>query len=291
MKGLASLVNKWVLITGAASGIGFSTARAFARHGANLILTDVNDALLKAAERNLAGSGGECLTIICDVSNANSVTECAEALRQQGIVPDVLINNAGIAYIGGFLETPVEQWQRIFNVNVFGLVHVTRAFLPAMKASGVPKRIVNIASTAAYLPAPNMSAYAASKGAVKQFNEVLAMELSGSNVSLQCIYPGIINTPIIGGIKSMGANISEAQLATLQRYYIDHGCSPDVVGNDIAAAVLTGKSHVFTGPMSWLGNLVTRLSPALARKVTLLASRTNGYMPRDTVPPAPTFTK
>lgn len=280
-RGIASLAGKWALITGAASGIGLGTARAFARRGAHVVLTDLNAEALAKAEVEIKALGGEVLALRCDVGDDASVAACAEALAARGIVPDVLVNNAGIAFIGGFEQTELATWQRILDVNVLGVVRLCRALLPAMRAAGGARAIVNVASGAAVVPAPNMSAYAASKGAVRQFNEVLAMELVDSGIAVHCIYPGIINTPIVGGIKSVGANITAQQLETLQRYYASKGCSPDVVGEDIAHAVLAGTAHVFSGPMAALTQWLARLSPLLARKVSLRAGRENGYLPAE----------
>lgn len=279
MAGFESVAGKWVLVTGAASGIGLSTAQAFARRGASLVLTDVNAQALDQAATEMAKLNVKCVPVMCDVGSEASVADCAAMLSGQGIIPDILVNNAGVAFLGGFLETPLAQWQRTLNINVMGIVHMVRAFLPAMQASGTPGLIINIASAASYLPAPNMTAYAASKGAVRQFSEVLAMELTGSNVTVQCVYPGFINTAIVGNVKTVGANISEAQLLRLQKYYVDKGCAPEVVGEDIVRAAMAGTAHVYTGPMSRLGHLVTRISSSLARRLSLNAARTSGYLP------------
>lgn len=102
---------------------------------------------------------------------------------------DVLVNNAGVAFLGGFLETLLDQAQRVLQVNVMGVMHMIHAFPPSLLAATGPRHIVNVTSTAACrLPASNMAAYAASRGAVRQLSEVRAMELAGSNVSVQVIY-------------------------------------------------------------------------------------------------------
>lgn len=280
MKRLTDLNGKWVLVTGAAGGIGLATAKAFARRGAQIVITDINQALLQTARAEIAALGVLCHAHHCDVADAAAVNACAALVQEQVGTIDVLVNNAGIAFLGNFAETPPLEWQRILQVNVMGVVHCVLAFLPAMRSAGGPRHIVNVASTAAFLPAPNMAAYAASKGAVKQLSEVLAMELADTNVTVQAVYPGIINTAIVGGIKSTGPSFGAAQLATLQQYYLKQGCDPAVVGEDIVNGVLARRQHILSGPMAWLGNLVARLSPGLARSVTLKAARSNGYLPK-----------
>ena len=279
MAGSATLGGKWVLVTGGASGIGLATAEAFAQRGANVVLTDVNAAALDTAQAGLCKYPVDCRALRCDVASAEAVFALAARLENEIGPLDVLVNNAGVAFLGGFLETPLEQSQRILQVNVMGVMHMIHAFLPAMLTAPGPRQIVNVASAAAYLPAPNMAAYAASKGAVRQLSEVLAMELAGSNVSVQVIYPGIINTPIIGGVQSRGGNISDRQLETLKNYYATKGCNPEVVGEDIVKSVMAGTQHVYSGPMARLGNIVARLSSGLARAISLKAARSNGYLP------------
>ena len=191
--------------------------------------------------------------------------------------PDVLLNNAGVAFLGAFLETPLEEWRRIQDINVFGVVHCIRAFLPAMHRAGGPRKIVNVASLAGFAPAPNMAAYAASKHAVVGLSEVLAMELHDTDVSVLVVCPGIINTNIVK-VSPYGTRISQAQIQRLQRYYVDHGCHPAVVARDVVRAVRHDASFLFTGPMARLGSAAMRISRRLARRLTISASRRNGYL-------------
>lgn len=272
-----TLKGKWVLVTGAASGIGLECALAYARRGANLVLTDINEESLARARERLAAQGSRSETFICDVSSESSVAACAVAVDERIGVLDVLVNNAGIYYLGGFLETLPQTWQRMYQINVMGAVHMCRAFLPAMRAADGPRRIVNIASLSSFLPAPNISAYAMSKHAVLGVSEVLAMELAGSNVGVTVVCPGIINTPLLGG-SAVGANITQRQLDIQKAYYRDHGCHPAVVAEAVVEATLAGKPYVFVGPKARLGYLAMRLSRRFARAFSLREARTNGYL-------------
>jgi NAD(P)-dependent dehydrogenase (short-subunit alcohol dehydrogenase family) len=274
MKGLK---GKRVLVTGAASGIGLECARAFAKRGANLVISDINTTALEQARGEIAAMGVQCLSRTCDVSQEESVVAFAAAVHEAVGPIDVLVNNAGVAFLGGFEETPLAEWRRIYDINVLGTVHCIRAFLPAMRQAGGARKIVNVASLAGFAPAPNMSAYAASKHAVVGLSDVLAMELHDSNVSVLVVCPGIINTAIVH-VSPTASGMSAAQIQKLQKYYADEGCHPRVVAEDVARSVERDDQLLFTGPSAKLGYTVMRVSRTLARRLTIAVARKSGYL-------------
>ncbi|NJD31058.1 MAG: SDR family NAD(P)-dependent oxidoreductase [Gammaproteobacteria bacterium] len=274
MKGLK---GRTVLVTGAASGIGLECARAFAKRGANLVISDVNSAALEIARAGIAASGVSCFARTCDVSREESVNEFAAAVHQAVGAVDVLVNNAGVAFLGGFEETPLTEWRRILDINVLGIVHCLRAFLPAMREAGGKRKIVNVASLAGFAPAPNMSAYAASKHAVVGLSEVLAMELHDTGISVLVVCPGIINTAIVH-VSPTASGMSAAQIEKLQKYYADEGCHPSVVAGDVVRSVESDDGYLFTGPAARLGFHAMRVSRKLARRLTIAAARKSGYL-------------
>ena len=274
---MKTLQGKRVLVTGAASGIGLESARSFARRGANLVISDINATALEGLRREITGMGVGCLAQPCDVTSEYSVAALAAAVHAEGAL-DVLVNNAGIAYLGRFEEMKIEWWRRTFDVNVLGVVHCTQAFLPAMRAAGGERKIVNVASLAGVAPAPNMSAYAASKHAVIGLSEVLALELHGSPVSVLVVCPGIINTNIVTASGMTAPGISAAQLQKLQRYYVQHGCLPDVVAEGIVQSVLDDDRYLFVGPKAKPASILARISRRLVRTATLRDARVAGYL-------------
>jgi NAD(P)-dependent dehydrogenase (short-subunit alcohol dehydrogenase family) len=275
---MKTLRGKQVLVTGAAAGIGLECARSFARQGANLVISDVNAAALDDARREIAGLGVSCIAQACDVASEASVAALAAA-AQSAVGPiDVLVNNAGVAFLGSFEETPIEQWRRILDVNVLGIVHCIQAFLPAMRAAGGERKIVNVASLAGVAPAPNMSAYAASKHAVVGLSEVLALELHDTPISVLVVCPGIINTTIVNVPGTTAPGLSDAQLEKLRRYYVEHGCLPSVVADGIVRAVLADDLYLFVGPMAKPAAVLARLSRRLTRRVTINDSYKSGYL-------------
>lgn len=274
---MKNLKGKRVLVTGAASGIGLECARAFAKRGANLVISDIDAAALEKVRDEISAMGVQVFAQACDVSMEASVNSFAAAVHDAAGPIDVLINNAGVAFLGGFEETPLSEWRRILDINVFGIVHCIRAFLPAMRKAGGVKKIVNVASLAGFAPATNMSAYAASKHAVVGLSEVLAMELHGTEISILVVCPGIINTAIVH-VSPTASGMSAAQIQKLQKYYADEGCHPSVVAEDIVHSVEIDDAFLFTGPSARLGHLAMRISRRLARRLTISAARKSGYL-------------
>lgn len=275
---MKTLRGKQVLVTGAAAGIGLECARSFARQGANLVLADVNPATLHEVQREITQMGVACHVHGCDVSNEASVQELAAVAHAVAGPLDVLVNNAGIGFLGSFEETPPERWRRIMDVNVLGIVHCVQAFLPAMRAAGGERKIVNVASAAGVAPGPNMSAYAASKHAVVGLSEVLALELCDSPMSVLVVCPGYINTSIVKSPGASAPGISEAQIEKLRRFYVENGCLPSVVADGIVRSVLKDDVYLFVGPMAKAASIMSRLSRRLARKGTIREARRSGYL-------------
>ncbi len=273
---IPQLRNKQVLITGAASGIGRASALAFAREGAHIIASDLRLEPLESLQKEVQALGVNCLIHAVDVSDEAAMQAFAAWVNEQVGAPDVLFNNAGIAYLGKFLDSGLEQWQRVLKVNLMGVVHGCYHFIPLMLAAGGPRQVVNVSSTASYAPSPSMASYAASKFAVAGFCDVLRMELAGTQIGVTDVCPGVINTAITAS--GAAPSMQGKQLQRLQDYYIKEGCLPDVVANDVVKAVQTGKTLVLTGPYSRLLYHLKRISRRLLFKITLGTASKVGYL-------------
>ncbi len=275
-----SFSGRWVLVTGAAAGIGRATALAFASAGASLVLTDINrDALDRVADE-VRGRGASCHCDVVDVGDAEAMQAFAQRVLAQVPGIHVLVNNAGIGYLGGFEDTPLQAWDRVLRVNVLGVVHGCRAFLPGMRAAGDERRIVNIASLAGIAPPPNLSAYAASKHAVMGLSEGLAMELrlAGSQVGVTVVCPGIINTDITKARHAVSAAIGDSQYARLTAYYEAQGVGPEIVADAIVRAVRKRRELVLVGPFAKPIYHLRRVSRRLAQRLMLADARRAGYV-------------
>ena len=275
---IADLNNKKVLITGAASGIGRATALAFARRGATLLLCDIDTSGLAALSQQIADAGGQCFSYAIDVTDATAMAELATGIHvAQGAV-DVLINNAGVGYLGRFLDSDLNHWPRVLDINLMGVVHGCYCFLPRMIEAGGPRQIINVASAAALFPSPSMAAYAASKHAVYGLSEVLKMELSDTEVQVTTVCPGVINTPIVANRRNMAASVGVEQISRLQQYYQSKGCDPELVAESMVQAVQQGRDLVLVGPFAKLIFQLRRLSVGLLRRIVLKDARKIGYL-------------
>lgn len=186
-----SLQGKVALITGAGKGIGRATALALAKEGVSLGLIARTQTDLEAVAEDVKAYGVTVAFETADVASYTDVQEAVENLYKTLGKFDILINNAGIAKFGSFLELPVEEWEKIVNVNLFGMYYVTREVLPKMieQESG---DIINISSTAGEKGGPVTSAYSASKFGVLGLTESLAMEARKHNVRVTALTPSTV---------------------------------------------------------------------------------------------------
>ncbi|TCP97317.1 NAD(P)-dependent dehydrogenase (short-subunit alcohol dehydrogenase family) [Cricetibacter osteomyelitidis] len=187
---MTTLTNQTAIVTGAASGIGLAIAVRLAELGANVIITGRN-----AETLNEAAKAHQNLTALAvDVGNTDGVkTLLGEVAHRFGRL-DIIVNNAGMAPVTPIGEQTLEEFDRVFNINVRAVVDLTRQALPMLKAS--KGRIINISSAVANQPLPNMSVYSASKAALKTLTAVWAKELAKDGIRVNSVAVGPIETPI-----------------------------------------------------------------------------------------------
>lgn len=192
---MSSINGKTALITGAGRGIGRAIAIALAKEGINLGLIGLNMSNLEKVAAELAQFDVKISASTADVTDLESVTHAVEHIKSDLGPIDILINNAGIAKFGGFLDLSPEEWEKIIQVNLMGVYNVTRAVLPGMieRKSG---DIINISSSAGQKGAPVTSAYSASKFAVLGLTESLMLEVRKHNIRVTALTPSTVVTDL-----------------------------------------------------------------------------------------------
>ena len=208
-----SLKGKKAIITGAGKGIGRATALALAKEGVSLGLLARTEEDLKKVAAEVKEDGVEVAIATADVSSNEQVTTAIDTLLSELGSVDILINNAGIAKFGGFMELEVEEWERIIQVNLLGMYYVTRAVLPKMieQKSG---DIINLSSTAGEKGGPVTSAYSASKFGVLGLTESLAMEARKHDIRVTALTPSTVVTDLAineGLVKGDEENVLQAE--------------------------------------------------------------------------------
>jgi uncharacterized protein len=188
-----------VLVTGASGGIGGEFAEVFAEHGWHPVLVARNRDRLHALARDLEATHGVKATVLpADLADPGTPRAICDALQAQDIEVDILVNNAGLMFEGGFVDTALDHHLALLQVNVVALTALTRLLLEPMlrRSSG---RILNVASTAAFMPIPSLAAYAASKAYVLSLTESLSEELKGTGVTATALCPGFTDTGMVRG--------------------------------------------------------------------------------------------
>ena len=259
--------DQLLVITGGGSGIGRETALAFAREGAEVVLSDVNLASAKETAALIAEFGGVAHPYQLDVADEAAVEAHADEVAEKHGVPDILINNAGIGHAGRFLDTSSESFRRVIDINLFGVINGSRAFGRKMVERGVGGQIVNLSSMAAFGPQQGFSSYATSKSAVFMFSDCLRAEFASANIGVSTICPGIVHTNIVATTKFSGVSADEeaSKQAKFDKLYEKRGYTPDKVADRIVNAVKKNKSIVPVTPEAHISYHGSRLAPAVVR--------------------------
>jgi NAD(P)-dependent dehydrogenase (short-subunit alcohol dehydrogenase family)/pimeloyl-ACP methyl ester carboxylesterase len=259
-----------VSVTGAGSGIGQETAFAFAREGAEVVVSDIDEAAVKETAAQIAARGGIAYAYVLDVSDAEAVEAFAERVSAEHGVPDIVVNNAGIGQAGRFLDTPPEQFDRVLDVNLGGVVNGCRAFGRRLVERGTGGHIVNVSSMAAYAPLQSLSAYCTSKAATFMFSDCLRAELDAAGIGLTTICPGVIKTNIINTTRFDAPRGKDDEHVSDRRGQIDklfalRRYGPDKVASAILSSVKKNKPIRPVAPEAYALYAISRVLPQALR--------------------------
>lgn len=262
-----------VLVTGAGSGIGRATAYAFAEAGARVVAVDRDaEAAGRTAEMSRLIGAPDAWAETVDVSDEQAMEKLAEKVATEYGVVDVLVNNAGIGLSGSFFDTTPEDWKKVLDVNLWGVIHGCRLFGKQMTERGQGGHIVNTASAAAYQPSKALPAYSTSKAAVLMLSECLRAELAGQDIGVTAICPGFVNTSITSTAHFAGVDADEEKRRQKKsaRLYGLRNYPPEKVADAILRAVVRGDAVVPVTPEARGAYLMSRFTPKALRRIARL---------------------
>jgi len=260
------LAGRTAVVTGAASGIGRAIAVSLARRACNLALADIDEAGMAGTAELIEGNGIRVSRHHLDVADRVAVAQFPYVVAAEHAGVDVIVNNAGVAVGGTFEQVSDEDFEWLFEINFWGVVRMTRAFLPLLRASE-DARIVNISSVYGLIAPPEQAAYSASKFAVRGFSEALRHELEGSNIGVSVVHPGGVATSIAEKAR-VPAGTSEEEIARRHAKYRKLlRLPPEVAGETIVRGIERREPRILIGSDAKAISLIARLWPVRYWKV------------------------
>jgi NAD(P)-dependent dehydrogenase (short-subunit alcohol dehydrogenase family) len=255
---MRELAGKTAFVTGGASGIGLALGRAFAEAGMNVMLADIETDALAAAVKSLHNLGPDVRGVICDVADPISVERAAEASSKAFGNVHVVCNNAGVAAGSGTDNISLDNWRWVLDVNLMGVVHGIRSFLPHMRAHGQGGHIVNTASMAGMINGMGFSPYSASKFAVVSMSEGLAAQLKPLGIGVSVLCPSFVRTGIgesgrnrpqrYGATQTLDPASPAAAMVAEIATRLQAGLDPAAVAARVLDAIRSDELYVFTHP-------------------------------------------
>jgi NAD(P)-dependent dehydrogenase (short-subunit alcohol dehydrogenase family) len=255
---MQELRGKVAVITGGASGIGRALAERFAAEGMKLVLADIDEISMRNVEAQLTEAGAEVMTMLCDTSLEADLQALAAATVERFGGAHVLCNNAGVVGKGDAWRGPFSAWEWVVGINLYGVIHGIRAFLPIMEDQG-EGHIINTASMAGLVALPGAAPYNVTKTGVVALSEGLFIELqaTGSPVRVSALCPGFVKTNLIDGQRwtdRLGNEPPPSQSPMTQmmdavlKQGVEEGIEATVVADEVVDAIRTGRFWILTHP-------------------------------------------
>jgi NAD(P)-dependent dehydrogenase (short-subunit alcohol dehydrogenase family) len=251
-----NLAGKVAVVTGAGSGIGKAMAERFVAEGMSVVLADIDEVRLRTVESQLSESGGNVLPVVCDTALEESVQALAQKALDHYGAAHVLCNNAGVVGTGDPWTGPISVWDWVIGINLYGVIHGVRAFLPIMQEQG-EGHIVNTASMAGLLSMPGAAAYNVTKHGVVALSEGLFAELKGTSspVGVSVLCPGFVKTELmkqmtwaerLGDQPTATSNPVGQFMDQMLTEGVEAGISPADVAGRVVDAITSGQFWILT---------------------------------------------
>jgi NAD(P)-dependent dehydrogenase (short-subunit alcohol dehydrogenase family) len=255
-----NLSGRTALVTGAASGIGRAISISLAKRGCHLALADLNEAGLAETAGMASAPGVHITQHRLDVGSAEAIAAFPDAFLKQHQSLDILVNNAGVAIGGTFEQVDPVDFEWLFGINFWGVVRMTRACLPLLRASS-DARIVNLSSIFGLIAPPGQTAYVAAKFAVRGFSESLRHELEDTSIGVTVVHPGGVATSIAKNARAPKTN-SEADRERSQRAAAAlMRLPPEIAGETIVKGIERRKARVMVGGDAQVVAALERIAP------------------------------
>ncbi|GAA5050348.1 SDR family oxidoreductase [Nocardia callitridis] len=259
---MTKLGGKNCLITGAASGLGRSTAFAVADKGGALILTDIAEAGLRETEAAVRARGAKViLAAVADVSDHDQVVALARRVHEKIASVDVVMNVAGISTWGTVDRLSHEQWRRTIDIDLMGPIHVIEEFVPPMIAQGRGGHLVNVSSAAGLFGLPWHAAYSASKFGLRGVSEVLRFDLRRHGIGVSLVCPGAMATPLVATVDIAGVDRDNPQVRRAVSVFERRAVTPEQAARSIVRGVERDRYMVYTSSDIRIGYWVQRYFP------------------------------
>lgn len=267
------LSGRVAVVTGAGSGIGRATSLALADRGCSIAAVDVQPEGAEETADLVRSLGARASVHLVDVRDPERIGELPDEVEGTLGPCQILVNNAGVTAAGAFADEPLDDLHWIIDINVWGVVHGCRAFLPMLRKAD-EAHIVNMSSMVGLLGLPHNVSYSLTKGAVRAFSEALRGELVTTQVGVTVVFPGAIHTNITSGARGgQAARLAEMGQSRLAPYVMR---PPSAVASRIVSAIERDRARVVVGPDAHVVSALTRVLPGRSGLVGRLTNRLDG---------------